>query len=362
MNRRGMALGLVLWAIVIGSAVLAVAVFIGALERRAAGTGRHLERAMTRAETRLSDALVGWSPGLLGRRLLHPFDSLVVGNLDPSWRGVIRRLNRGLFLVSVQAEDPSSSSMATVATLSRLGWILRVRPIVLAPIAAFRTGSAVLGVGSKLSGRDSVPAGWTDCAVDTSIAGVAAGSLDQEGATVIEGSPPILITPADTGFPADLRPAFDQLASQATVGLPAGDWTPGPSINGSDCDVSDSRNWGDPTGPGAPCGDYWPIIHVLGDLRLRSGTGHGILLVDGNLEIDGPFRFDGVVMTLGKLDTDASGGPIDVNGVISSARSGAPGDGLSGIRVTYSKCMLLNSLQTSGTLVPLRSRAWKQLF
>ena len=47
-----MALGLVLWAIVIGSALLAVAVFIGALERRAAGTGRHLERAMTRAETR----------------------------------------------------------------------------------------------------------------------------------------------------------------------------------------------------------------------------------------------------------------------------------------------------------------------
>lgn len=362
MNRRGMALGLVLWAIVIGSALLAVAVFIGALERRAAATGRHLERAMTRAETRLSDALVGWSPGLLGRRLLHPFDSIVVGNLDPSWRGVIRRLNRGLFLVTVQAEDPSASSMATVATLSRLGWILRVRPVVLAPIAALQTGTAVLGAGSRLSGRDSVPAGWTDCAVDTSIAGIAAGSLDQEGATVIEGSPPTLVTPADTGFPAAVRPAFDQLTSQATVVLPSGEWTPAPSVTGLDCDVSDSRNWGDPAGPGAPCGDYWPIVHVPGDLRLRSGIGHGILLVDGNLQIDGPFRFDGVVMTLGKLEADASGGSIDVNGMIASAASGMAGHGLSGIRITYSKCMLFNSLQTSGTLIPLRSRAWKQLF
>lgn len=368
MNRRGVALGLVLWALVIGCAVLTVAVFIGMQERRASGSGRRLQRALIRAETGIADALVGWTPGLLGRRLPHPFDSIVVGRLgsgssEPGWQGVIRRLNRGLFFVSVQAEDAGGSNVATVATLSRLGWIVRVRPVVLTARAALQAGAVTLGDDVRISGRDQSSTVWGDClGPDSSIAGIVAGVIAQPGAPVVEGSPPTLETPGDSGFPASHTVAFDQLASQATNVISGGAWATGPTISGGDCNISDPRNWGDPLSPNAPCGDYWPIVRVQGDLHLQAGSGQGVLLVDGDLTVDGPYRFSGIVLVRGRFETGPLGGLVRLDGALFAARAGTAERPLSGIAVTYSKCMMSNSLQSSGTLVPLRSRSWKQLF
>ncbi len=367
-NRRGVALGLVLWALVIGSAVLTVAVFIGMQERRAAGAGRRMQRAMTHAETGLADALVGWTPGLLGRRLLHPFDSIAIGasgsgSTEPSWRGAIHRLNRGLFLVSVQAEDPPGSAVATVATLSRLGWVVRVRPVPLTIAAALEAGIVVLGDDARVSGRDQPVLGWSDCPPpDSAVAGLAAGVIDTTDGSEVEGAPPIVLTAIDTAFPAARLGLFDRLSSQATIELSPGSWSMGPTFSGRDCNVSDPRNWGDPSDPSAPCGDYWPIVHVSGDLHLLGGVGHGILLIDGDLVIEGSFRFLGLVLVRGRVQTASTGGSVSLEGALITARAGAAGRPLSGIAITYSKCMVSNSLQSSGALVPLRSRGWKQLF
>ena len=367
-NQRGAALGLVLWALVIGSAVLAVAVFIGMQERRAAGVGRRMQRAMTSAETGLADALVGWTPGLLGRRLLHPFDSIAIGgarsgSAEPSWWGTIRRLNRGLFLVSVQAEDQPGSAVASVATLSRLGWVVRARPVPLRIVAALEAGGVALGNGARISGRDEPVAGWSDCPPpDSAVAGLAAGVIDTTDRSQVDGAPPIAVAAMDSAFPAAQVERFDQLASQATIELSPGSWSTGPSSSGRDCNVSDSRNWGDPSGPSVPCGDYWPIVHVSGDLHLLSGVGHGILLIDGDLVIEGPFRFLGLVLVRGRVQIASTGSSVSLEGALIASQAGAVGRPLSGISITYSKCMVSNSLQSSGTLVPLRSRGWKQLF
>lgn len=368
MNRRGVALGLVLWALVIGAAVLTVAVFIGMQERRASGTGRRLPRALTRAEAGLADALVGWTPGLLNRRLLHPFDSLVVGRLGPGaspsgWRGVILRLNRGLFLVSVEAEDPPGSTVATVTTLSRLGWIVRVRPVVMTISAALQAGRVTLGDDVRISGIDQSSTALPGCLEpDSSTAGIVAATIDQRAAPVIEGSPPVLTSPADSGFPAAAASPFEQLAIQATNVLSGGTWSPVPSISGGDCNISDPQNWGDPSGLVATCGDYWPVTHVTGDLHLLPGRGQGILLVDGDLAVEGPFQFSGIVLVRGRMETGAVGGLVRVDGALLAAQAGTATLPLSGISVTYSKCMVSNSLQSSGRLIPLRSRGWKQLY
>jgi hypothetical protein len=367
-NRRGVALGLVLWALVIGSAVLTVAVFIGMQERRAAGVGRRMQRAMTSAETGLADALVGWTPGLLGRRLLHPFDSIVIGgtgqgSAEPSWQGTIRRLNRGLFLVSVQAEDQPGTAVATVATLSRLGWVVRVRPVPLRIVAALEAGGIAVGDGARISGRDQPVPGWPDCPPpDSAVAGLTAGVIDTTDGSQVEGAPPIAFAAIDTAFPAARLALFDQLSSQATIELSPGSWSTGPSSSGGDCTVSDPRNWGDPSDPGVPCGDYWPIVHVSGDLHLLSGVGHGILLIDGDLVIDGPFLFLGLILVRGRVQIASNGSSVSLEGALIASQAGAAGRPLSGITITYSKCMVSNSLQSSGMLVPLRSRGWKQLF
>ncbi len=361
MNRRGIALGLVLGALVIGSALLTVAVFLGMQERRAAGSDRRLQRTMTRAEAALTDALAGWTPGLFSRRLLHPFDSLLVGNLDPSWHGVIRRLNRGLFLVSVAAEDRDRSTIATIATLSRLGWIVRVRPVTVANAAALQAGTVVVGSGARITGEDQAPADWDCPPPDSAIAGVLAGAVVREGGSEVEGSPPVFVSPGDTSFPAALEAAFARLATQATLVLPGGTWSPGPSVSGVECNASDPSNWGDPAKTGV-CSDYWPIIHVLDDVQIATGVGHGILLVDGDLQIIGPLRFAGLVLVRGAVDFESMGGRIDVEGGLVASSAGTAARPLSGISITYSKCMIDNALLSSGTLIPLRSRAWKQLF
>lgn len=367
-NRRGLALGLVLWALVIGSAILTVAVFIGMQERRAAGAGRRMQHAMTHAEAGLADALVGWTPGLLGRRLLHPFDSIVIGGIgsgsaEPSWQGAIHRLNRGVFLVSVRAGDTLGSAVATVATLSRLGWVVRVRPVPVEIAAALEAGAAVLGGNVRISGQDRPVPGWSDCPPpDSAVAGLVAGAVDTTNGPEVDGAPPILRTPMDTAFPVARQAVFDQLASQATVELAAGSWSTAPTVSGRDCNVSDPGNWGDPSDPSAPCGGYWPIVHVGGDLHLQGGVGHGILLIDGDLVVDGSFHFMGMVLVRGRVHTGSIGASVAIEGALIAARAGAVSRPLSGIAITYSKCMVSNSLQASGTLVPLRSRGWKQLF
>lgn len=365
-DRRGVALGLVLWALVIASAVLTVAVFLGMQERRAAASGRRMQRAMTHAETGLADVLLGWTPGLLGRRILHPFDSLSIaapGPGEPIWHGTIQRLNRGMFLVSVTAGDPAPPTIATITTLSRLGWLVRVRSVSVSLRAALDAGAVWLGEGSRVDGQDAPPAGGIDCpAPDSSLAGVGASSITLSGNVSVQGSPPIVRTGVDTGFPAGMNTVFDQLFAQATLALPGGSWTPTPVVAGGECDVSDPRNWGDPSDGGGACSDYWPVIAVSGDLRVLSGSGHGILLVDGDLVIEGSFRFSGVILVRGKLESGAIGVSVSLLGAVLAGQVGSEAAPLSGISVTYSKCMVSNSLQSSGALVPLRSRSWKQLF
>jgi len=369
-DRRGMALALTLWVLLIGAAVLTVAVFIGFQEQRAATVGRRLHRALTRAESGLADVLSGWTPGVLSRRLPQPFDSVVIRGTgttaDDDWVGAIHRLGRSLFLVELTAADvPAAGAQQTMATRARLAWLVRARPLKVVVSAALSTGeAAIVGTGSTLDGRDQPPADRYDCPPpDSAVPGLAAGAITTTGTPRIDGSPPTVTRPrGDTGLAVEDQQAFDQLASQATITLPGGSWATGPLENGPDCDLASLHNWGDPSSQDGPCSSYLPIVHVMGDLTLTAGQGQGILLVDGNLLIGGAYRFLGLVMVRGALDAQSALAGATVWGGVAAARTGSEAQPLTGITVIYSKCMISHALRTSGTLVPLLSRAWKQLY
>ncbi len=369
-DRRGIALALTLWALVIGSAVLTVAAFAAFQEQRAAGVGRRLHRALTRAESGLAQVLSGWTPGVLSRRLPQPFDSVVIAGAgttsDDDWVGAIHRLGRDLFLVELGAADPpGAGSPRSVATRVRLGWLVHARPLKVVVSAALSTGGAALvGTGSTLDGRDQPPAGRTDCPPpDSALPGLAADSITTTGTPRIDGSPPTVTRQgSDTGLAMEDQVAFDKLASHATITLPGGNLATGPVTTGTECDVTSLLNWGDPSSQDAPCSMYLPIIHVVGDLTLTAGQGQGILLVDGNLVVAGAYRFHGLVIVRGALDVESPSGGVAIWGGVAAARTGREGNPVTGITVTYSKCMISHALSTSGRLMPLHSRAWKQLF
>ena len=64
------------------------------------------------------------------------------------------------------------------------------------------------------------------------------------------------------------------------------------------CNEATLTNWGD-TLPTAPCGAYFPLIYVNGNITIQSGgIGQGILLVDGDLDLRGNFLFYGLIVGL----------------------------------------------------------------
>lgn len=358
--RDGVALAITLWALVIGGALLTIAVFIGLHEQRAAGNGRRLHRALTGAESRLASVLRDWSPVELNRRLPRPFDTLVIAG-----PGVIHRLGDGLFLYRATVRDSGATAATRAAVSVQGGHLVTVRPTAVeVPGALTARDSVVLGAGSVVDGRDAPPAAWPDCPPgDSGVAGVVAASANVTEGAVVDGSPAILWRQGNDSMATPLDSSrFDSLASQASVQLPGGAWQTPPQRVGESCDTDSLLNWGDPADPAALCGGYVPIIHVNGDLTLLGGEGQGILLVDGNLELAGPYRFSGIVVVRGGIDTPSPSAAVALQGAVFSSRVGSAALPASSVAITFSKCIIDRVLRSSGRLIPLRSRSWKQLF
>jgi hypothetical protein len=359
----GIALVVTMWALVVAGALLTIAAFIGFHEQRAAGNGRRLDQARTRAESQLASALRGWTPGRLNRDLPQAFDSLVTP--APS-ADVIHRLGDGLFLYRATGSDTGpAGAPRTAATSMRAGLLLGVRPLQLrAPAALNARGPVVLGSESSVSGRDQPPPEWPDCpAGEDDVAGVAAESVSVGVGATVGGTPPLIGRQGLDTEPTPLDSVwFDSLVGQATVEIPGGSYATAPQSTGLECDSGHPLNWGDPSSPDAVCGGYLPIIHVAGDLELFAGDGQGILLVDGNLEFSGPYRFFGIVAARGRIDVLASAAAVEVRGAVFGSSLGTQAGPASVFEVTFSKCIFYRVLRSSGRLIPLRSRSWKQLF
>ena len=105
-----------------------------------------------------------------------------------------------------------------------------------------------------------------------------------------------------------------------------------------------------------------PIIHLLGDATLAAGEGQGILLVDGNLDFSGAYRFHGLVLVRGMIAASLPAGSVTLYGAVLAADAGREAEPVTGLHVSLSKCIVNRALRSSGRLVPLRSRNWKQLF
>jgi hypothetical protein len=369
---RGMALALVLCVLTVVTALLAAAVAIARVELRAAGNRRRLDLALGQAEVSLVESVSRWTPATLSRGLPALFDSLsfpdpppLPGTVVARRSGVLRRLGRGLFLMEVTAVG--SEEGAGDGIVAHVGWLLGVRPVSVQPRAALTThGPVILEAGASVDGRDAAPAAFEcDPESDSTRAGIATdGPARALPGSSLSGDPPALRVgpPEDSAQSAVQAGWFAELASQAVVGIPGGGaWTTRPvSVDGR-CDVSVASNWGGSDG-GSVCATYFPVVHVAGDLSLVDGQGQGILLVDGDLDVRGDYTFWGLVMVRGRLRTVGDPHILRVWGAVVSGGVAEEGRPVSGFVVQYSKCLLSLALQSSGRLVPLSSRAWKQLF
>ncbi len=136
----------------------------------------------------------------------------------------------------------------------------------------------------------------------------------------------------------------------------------GPRTNADgSCNTGHRRNWGDPVNPGGACGMYVPVIHVDGDLTVNTGVGQGLLLVDGNLAVQGGFEFYGIVVVRGQFTTTGTGNKI-VGGLLAANVLLDDNSVLGTVDLGFSSCAVQRAQQAGASGAPLRSRSWMQLF
>jgi hypothetical protein len=383
-NERGMALAVAIFALVVVGALVAGAFFAGTQEQRVGDNSRRVMKSFGVAETGVNEVIRSWDPQKINNIRQYPLDSVRIplnpaDSITPDGSGVyggyIYRINDEVYLVDVTGRDRrSAAGIAQGGARQRIGQMVRIRPLNLGIGAALTTRGQVDLKGNALaSGRDTIPQGWSqsycDTIGDTTKAGIRIPDSTQvhtSGNGQLLGNPPVM---GDTSIKASTFTQFgdisyDQLAAAATVQLPGGNYKTFPVTTGGKCDKTSLTNWGDGINPSQPCGGYFPIIHISGDATLNGDQGQGVLLVDGNLSIQGSYIFYGVVIAQGSVST-AGGGSTDAHfyGAVMAKDVSLELNSLAGnATIQYSKCAVTNALEGTQVATPLRSRAWSQLF
>lgn len=377
MDRRGIALPIALFALVIIAALLAGAFYMGRMEQHHGDNAVARAQASEAAEAGLAATVAAWNPTVfnaMANASEITLSTVTVGGTN-TYTPTLRRINQSTFLV--RSEGRHLSRTGAVITRQQLGRLVRLTIPDLDMNSAVTTRVGIsIGGSSEVSGNDSVPA---------SIAGVcpppgatAPGVRDSSGnvntfgscsgATCITGAPQILTDPTVTSgsFNQFGDVSFAELAALANKNLTAGGtyngigptYNTGPPLS---CKITDIRNWGDPSSPTGACFSYFPIIYSPGDLHITGGQGQGILLVAGDLDISGGFEFYGPVIVLGSVSSTGTGGHI-VGGLMAQNALLNTSVITGNSAVTFSRCAINRALQASSTARSLASRSWSQLY
>ncbi len=266
-------------------------------------------------------------------------------------------------LYSIRAEGTSKDG-----TTQLTGLLIATAPVENPFKAALEVKDSVYLSGTaEVDGFDHIPSSWNGpfcSSLDNPEAGIVmtdTAKYSQGGKKERTfGDPPREQDPDSTFFFDFGDITFDELATGADIVLPDGTLmdgaNPAPSLNGDGtCNTSDDNNWGAPLDATHACSNWFPTIHVKGDLTLAANNfGQGLLLVDGDLHASGGFEFYGPVIVKGDLVADGGfrfyGGVKATNTLLGAGNA----------EIFYSACVLERALSYSNIAKPrpLTERPW----
>jgi hypothetical protein len=108
----------------------------------------------------------------------------------------------------------------------------------------------------------------------------------------------------------------------------------------------------DSSAPGA-------VVHVRGDTTIAGGAFEGVLIVDGSAAITGAFTLSGLLVA---RDSVAASSGLSVRGAMMAFGSSQVAMRLAGGVIEYSPCQIARVLRRAVRPVPVRGRAWGELF
>jgi len=373
-SEKGMALMMSLGAIVIIGVLMGGVLFVATQDYRIGGNTVRMTRAAAAAELGLNRVPVTWN--LADNNRMRAGDTLKKAFTAP--RGatatvIITRLGGPFFWVVSEGYAGAQGSQASARR--RYGTLFRLDLPQMNTLGAITTqGNTTVSGNVSVNGNDAAPAGWANCSGPMqNVAGAAISpttTATVNGSVSLQGNPSVLTTPAA----ADSNTYFNygssnyqSLAAAATMTYPGGTLLTGvlPIAVGSVCQASVTpANWGDPNRatPAGACESYFPTIHVLGDLKVTTGRGQGVLLVDGDFTVAGNFAFTGAVIVRGGLKMSGTGNKI--TGAVMAASVSVNDDvSLSGnTSLQYSSCALLAALSSSAYPKQAKERGWVDVY
>jgi len=377
-DERGMALAVAIFALVVIGALVAGAFFAGTQEQRVGENQRRVQASFGVAEAGAQERVLSWDPATMNRRAQYPADSVAIAtttapNGSGSYGGYSYKVGPSLFLIDVTGRDKASAAGAIAGgggARQRIGLITRIAPVDFGIKASLTTqGTVNLTGNADVNGNDQTPTGWVGCdPAGPPQPGVRdqGGNVTTGGNAGVQGSPPVVNDPTvnNNTFTTFGGATYAQLAARASIVVPAGNYSTAPVVTGGVCDKTVLTNWGDGMNALGACASYFPIIHATGTITLNNTQGQGILLVDGDLIIQGSYQFFGIVIIQGDLKT-AGGGSTDAHfwGGVMAKNADLSTQSLSGkATLNYSSCSINMVLQATSPVSMMRSRGWAQLY
>jgi cytoskeletal protein CcmA (bactofilin family) len=384
-NRPGFALFMALGALVIIGVLVAGSSFISMQEMRLGQNTLMQAKAFSVAEFGLNKIQSDWdkTPNLQMSNGAKFDTSYVVQGQGRAKVRYVRLNNETFWIVSEGMAYLGDSTNASRVAVKRVGAVLRLRiPTIKANGAVTTAGNITVKGSSQVNGDNHTPAGWTGCATGDTLnkaaivvkPGVTPDIQKESNAT---GTPQWTTDPLaaqDQTYVTYGDETWNSLKAMANVTLPATGSPPvsaGPdaapvAANGA-CNKAVSTNWGEPwrfpaLGLVEECVNYFPIIYAAGTLHMNGGRGQGILLVEGDVKINGQFEFYGLIVA--KDDIIKGNGSAKLHGAIMSRNANIvdPSDILGNITINYSQCSLERAMRGSAQVVQAKERAWTELY
>jgi hypothetical protein len=385
-NERGIALVLAVFAMVVIGALVAGTVLVGRIEFQSSQAALHAVAAQEAAEAGLVDRIDNWDVMVYNEMGFGPTNAIFGGTvqLGPAGSNVeyvdrVTRFNQTMFLVESTGRRLGAGG-TVLAERTVAGFMRLARPTVSVNAAVTVTDPIQFnGNAFTVTGENDNPGGWGDCdptRADNlddlvgvrSSTGTGVGSGDLDNVTgypvpYVDNDPTI----TSETFQDYLDYTYATLAAQDGVKLlPAS--TPYyflPTVQLTDatkCDRDLLVNMGEPHRPPdvavPPCYGYFPIAHGTANRTKMAANarGQGTLLVDGDLEIQGGFEWNGIILVRGSVIIAGMGNKI--YGALLS-ESVTENNAIGGdITITYSACAIAKAVQGSSLPVPLRTRSW----
>ena len=371
-SKGGFALPAAVFALVIAAALIVGSTFVARQELRIGTAIKQGSEAFYLAERGMNELMANWPAGTLSSMAM--WDTTTTSSTFTG--GVVdtrvTRLGDRLYLLESSSTVTRGGSELQGAA-RETGVVVRLFSVEIEPPAALTTrGTTQIKGTAEVHGEDVEPSQWPGLCSGTltdkpGILTNDASAVSSSGSGEMTGNPPVQqdTTISDATFTEFGELDWDELTALANKTLSPGTINnTAPVSVGSVCSTDVATNWGDPLDPTAPCGNYFPIIHVPGTVKIQSGgIGQGILLVDGDLDLRGNFVFYGIVIVQGNFETQGSGNRV-YGGVLAANADLDTQQITGGSVITYSTCAAERAVLNNANLTrprPLDNRSWVDL-